>query len=107
MLRDDQFDPATGELLPSLAEPDEDNLYPAEVIEQYGQRLRDEYITRQAAKAKMAYAPQATEPLPKSKLPGEPKRINGKPRPVWNERRNCWTPTHLYYYPLKKYEDMK
>jgi hypothetical protein len=99
MLRRDDFDPNTGLLLPSLADPDEG--YSDEYIREFGEQVRLEYIeetaARQLARLKQEAEDRAAgKPPPPPKSLGEPHRVVGFPPPVWSSGLGAWTPMHIY-----------
>ena len=103
MLRDDQYDHASGLPLPTLDESAE--VSEADLL--HGIRLRDAFVFQQIVRAKVAYTRPTSEQTGRSKaaespkpvrpkLPAEPKRLPNKPPPVWSKGRGQWTPTYLY-----------
>jgi hypothetical protein len=106
------FDPSSGERLPSIADDDELDEYEQEADQAFGAALRREYVDNQLLKARQAFGAlyqrpslreaepvRRTEPpqgLPAGPLLGEPLRPQGAPPPTWSERRGLWTPSHAY-----------
>jgi hypothetical protein len=107
-----QFDPVTGELLPSLNDVDADELDPRAVA-QFGSEVRAEFVEKQLAAVKRGfgkyYGPQPEPEAPVARpvfkqqplvgsepLLGEPKRPPRAEPPIWSPSRGCWCPTHVY-----------
>jgi hypothetical protein len=107
-----QFDPTTGELLPSLNDVDADELDPVAVA-QFGSEVRAEFVEKQLAAVKRGFGkyygprPEPEDPVPRTEfkqqplvgagpLLGEPKRPPRAPPPTWSPSRACWTPAHIY-----------